>query len=161
MHDYAEAGGRVIATHYHYTWLKNSPFQDWQQIANWTPSGVGAGTYDVDTSFPAGLAFSEWLVNVNASATPGKVQLTDVSDSLSSVNPPAQSWIKKGDNAVRSFSFATPAAAECGRVAFTDLHVMGISAGGTAFPAGCPAPGGLDAQQKAFEFQLFELAACK
>ena len=28
MHDYANAGGRVIATHFHYTWLKSSPQQD-------------------------------------------------------------------------------------------------------------------------------------
>jgi len=163
MHDYADGGGRVIATHYHYTWLKNSPQSDFQEIANWgTAGGGGSGTYDVDTTFARGASFSDWLGNVNASTSPGQIQLSDVTDSLTSVNAPAQSWIKK-NNAVRYFSFATPisAPAQCGRVAFTDLHAMGISSGGSTFPNGCPAPGGLNAQQKALEFLLFDLAACE
>ena len=163
MHDYADAGGRVIATHYHYTWLKSSPQQDWQQIANWTPSGGTSALYDVDKGTPKGQAFADWLVTVGASTPPGgTIQLTDVTNSLSSVNPPAQASIKKGDNAVRYFSFPAPTAgAECGRVAFTDLHAMGISAGGSQFPNACPLPGGLSAQQKALEFLVFDLASCK
>ena len=163
MHDYAASGGRVIASHYHYTWLKNSPQTDWQQIANWTPSAGGAsGAFDVDTSFARGKAFSDWLVSVNASSTPGVITLQDVTNSMSSVNPPAQSWIKKGNDQVRYFSFATPiGGAECGRVAFTDLHTSGISSGGGVFPTGCPSAGGLTAQQKALEFLLFDLASCK
>jgi hypothetical protein len=162
MHDYAAAGGRIIATHYHYTWLKSSPQTDWQQLANWTPSTGVSGAYDVDTTFPRGQAFSDWLQNVNATSSPGSINLTDVTNSLSSVSAPAQSWIKKGDNQVRLFSFPAPVVgAECGRVAFTDLHAMGPSAGTVAFPAGCPLPGGLTAQQKALEFLVFDLAACK
>lgn len=163
MHDYANAGGRVIATHYHYTWFKGSPQADWQGLSSWIPSTGGtSGAYDVDTSFPRGKAFSDWLVAVNASTTPGQIQLTDVTNSLSSVNPPAQSWIKKTNDQVRYFSFEAPiGGAACGEVAFTDLHAMGISAGGAAFPSGCPAPGGLSAQQKALEFLVFDLASCK
>lgn len=164
MWDYANMGGRIFATHYHYTWFKNSPQGDWQQVANWTPSGGTSGVHDVDTSFPKGVAFSDWLVNVNASSTPGKIQLTDVTNSLSSVRAPAQSWIAKGENAVRYFSFNTPtdkpAEEQCGRAVYSDLHLMGITAGGNAFPEGCPAAGGLSAQQKALEFMFFDLAGC-
>ena len=164
MWDYANAGGKIFATHYHYTWFKNSPQQDWQQVANWNASGGGSGAYDVDQTFPKGASFADWLVNVNASSTKGTIQLTDVTNSLSSVNAPAQSWIKKGDNAVRYFSFNTPTAAapedQCGRAVYSDLHLMGISAGGASFPSGCPAPGGLSAQQKALEFMFFDLSGC-
>ena len=164
MWDYANAGGKIFATHYHYTWFKNSPQQDWQQVANWNASGGGSGAYDVDQTFPKGASFADWLVNVNASPTKGTIQLTDVTNSLSNINAPAQSWIKKGDNAVRYFSFNAPTAAapedQCGRAVYSDLHLMGISAGGASFPSGCPAPGGLSAQQKALEFMFFDLSGC-
>ena len=97
MWDYANAGGKIFATHYHYTWFKNSPQQDWQQVANWKAQGGGSGAYDVDQTFPKGASFADWLVNVNASSSKGTIQLTDVTDSLSNVNAPAQSWIAKGD----------------------------------------------------------------
>jgi hypothetical protein len=164
MWDYANLGGKIFATHYHYTWFKNSPQQDWKQVANWNASGGGSGAYDVDQTFPKGASFADWLVNVNASSTKGQIQLTDVTNSLSSVHAPAQSWIKKGDNAVRYFSFNAPTAEapenQCGRAVYSDLHLMGISAGGGSFPNGCPAPGGLSAQQKALEFMFFDLSGC-
>jgi len=164
MWDYANLGGRIFATHFHYTWFKNSPQQDWQQIANWSGASGGSGVHDIDTSFPKGQAFSDWLVSVNASTTPGKIQLTDVTNSLSNVNAPAQSWIMKTSAQVRYFSFNAPTAAapadQCGRAVYSDLHLMGISAGGQAFPDGCPAPGGLSAQQKALEFMFFDLSGC-
>lgn len=159
--DYANAGGRVIATHYHYTWFKNSPQNDWNQIAAWNASGGSSGLHDINTSFPAGTAFADWLVATNASTTPGKITLTDVTNSVTSVNAPAQSWITAG-SVPRFFTFPTPiAGTACGQVAFTDVHMMGISSGGQAFPNGCPSPGGLSAQQKALEFLLFEMSACK
>ena len=163
LHDYANAGGRVIASHYHYTWFKNSPQTDWQNIALWNQGNSPAtGTYDVDTSFPRGKAFSDWLVAVNAS--PGganTIPLTNVTASLSSINPPAQSWIRKAPSTVAYFSFPTPTVgAACGRVAFTDLHTSDISAGGSVFPAECKAPGVLSEQQKALEFLLFDASSC-
>lgn len=164
MWDYANLGGRIFATHFHYTWFKNSPQGDWQGVANWNATSESNKVYDVDQTFPKGTAFAEWLLNVNASSTLGKIQLTDVTNSLSSVRPPAQSWIKQGDDHVRYFSFNTPtdkaAEEQCGRAVYSDLHLMGISAGGQEFPEGCPASGGLSAQQKALEFMFFDLAGC-
>lgn len=164
MWDYANMGGKIFATHFHYTWFKNSPQQDFQKVANWGSSSSASGAHDVDTSFPKGASFADWLVNVNASTTPGKITLTDVTYSLTSVNPPAQSWIQKDKNAVRYFSFNAPTGApaedQCGRAVYSDLHLMGISAGGASFPNGCPSPGGLSAQQKALEFMFFDLSGC-
>lgn len=166
MWDYANMGGRIFATHYHYTWFKNSPQADWRQLANWGGGSMGGDdTYDVDQSFPKGQALAQWLLNVNASSSLGKIQLTDVTDSLSSVRAPAQSWIAHGSNTdTRYFSFNAPTDApeeqQCGRAVYSDLHLMGISAGGQSFPNGCPAPGGLSAQQKALEFMFFDLSSC-
>ncbi len=160
LYDYANAGGRIVATHYHYTWLKNSPQSDWRALANWSTGTAGAGSYDVDMSFPRGSDFASWLVANNATTTMGSIPLTDVTSSLSAVSPPAQSWIKK-PGAVTFFTVPTPTSGPtCGQVAFTDLHVMGISGGGQTFPNACPAAGGLNAQQKALEFQIFEMSAC-
>jgi hypothetical protein len=166
MWDYANMGGRIFATHFHYTWFKNSPQQDWKNLANWGGGSYGGDdTYDVDQTFPKGQALAQWLMNVNASSSMGKIQLTDVTDSLSSVKAPAQSWIAHGTNKdTRYFSFNAPTDApedqQCGRAVYSDLHLMGISAGGQTFPQGCPAPGGLSAQQKALEFMFFDLSSC-
>lgn len=166
MWEYANMGGRIFATHYHYTWFKNSPQKDWKQLANWNPpSYQDDATYDVDQSFPKGEALAKWLMNVSASRSLGKIDLTDVKGSLASVSPVAQSWIGHGHNKdTRYFSFNTPTDApedqQCGRAVFSDLHVMGVSAGGKTFPEGCPAPGGLSPQQKALEFMFFDLSSC-
>jgi hypothetical protein len=166
MWDYAQMGGRIFASHFHYTWFKNSPQGDFQHIANWgSGSGGGLdGMHTVVTSFPKGQALADWLVNVNASSTPGQIPLTEIRDSLSSVNAPAQAWIEKDPNNVRYFSFNTPVDApeenQCGRAVFSDLHVTGMSGGGQVFPSGCPAAGGLSAQQKALEFMFFDLSSC-
>lgn len=172
MWDYANMGGRIFATHFHYTWFKNSPQPDFQMIANWEPdpnSGFD-DTYDVVESttdgspFPKGSALADWLVGVKASKTRGQIVLEDVTSSLSSVNAPAQGWIRQGENNVKYFSFNTPTDApveeQCGRAVYSDLHLMGISAGGQEFPTGCPASGGLSAQQKALEFMFFDLSGC-
>lgn len=170
MWDYANMGGRIFATHFHYTWFKNSPQNDWRNLANWTPSGGTSGAYDVvqtladGSPFPKGEALADWLFNINASPSKGHIQLTDVTASLSSVKAPAQSWIQQGANTVKYFSFNAPIGEapenQCGRAVYSDLHLMGVTAGGQAFPAGCPSPGGLSAQQKALEFMFFDLSAC-
>src|SRR5262249_43491359 len=151
-------------------WFKNSIAPDWQALAKWGGGGSGSDTYDITQTltdgspFPKGVALAEWLMTVNASSTLGKIDLQDVTDALTSGNPPAQSWISQGPSAVRYFSFNAPTDAEpdmqCGRAVYSDLHLMGISAGGQQFPTGCPAPGGLSAQQKALEFMFFDLASC-
>jgi hypothetical protein len=81
---------------------------------------------------------------------------------VTSVKGASQSWIAKSSSAVRYFSFnaptTAPAADQCGRAVFSDLHVMG--SGAVDFPSTCPAAGGLSAQQKAVEFLFFDLSAC-
>ena len=166
MHGYANAGGHVFATHFQYTWLKNSPAAEFRDVATWDPAKDISQEYDVDTTFPKGQAFAEWLLATGASPAYGKLGLDNVTFSLGSLKqPPAQSWIRHhGTGAVRYFSFNTPIGAsreqQCGRTVFADLHAFGL--GGSDFPDGCMLtnPKSLSAQQLALEFLLFDLFAC-
>lgn len=170
LRDYVNLGGRVLATHYHYEWLKNGP-SDFQGVASWTTNGFGGSTtlYDVDTSFPKGKALGDWLVTVGASNTPGKVQLENVNADVGDVNPQMSlGWISAPPSSgtgrsVKYFSFNTPSAVppaqQCGRVVFSDIHVAsGDQAGGT-FPAECTTLS-MKPQELALEFMLFDLGSC-
>ena len=68
---YTNAGGRVFATHYSYSWLYRQPVFD--TTANWnnvdqTPRPGDPLTAVIDQTFPKGVAFAQWLVNVGAGA---------------------------------------------------------------------------------------------
>lgn len=163
MAAYAEAGGHVFATHLHASWLKSSPVGELRSIAEWNETNDVGDEYEVDTTFPKGRAFAEWLSATGASPVTGKIRLDNVTFSVGGVRrPPAQPWIQKGPSAVRYFSFNMPLGASredaCGRVVFGDLHAFGL--GGSDFPTGCPAAGELTPQQLALEFLLFDLFAC-
>ena len=97
LRDYLDVGGRVFATHYHYTWLKKGP-DDAKSVATWG-STAGAdnatNTYAIDTTFPKGMSFGKWLKNVNASADGANISLTDVAKSVSDTNPKSLNWISK------------------------------------------------------------------
>jgi hypothetical protein len=164
MRDYAMAGGHVFATHFHSTWLSGSPSDDFRAIATWPGTKDTSSDYTVDTSFPKGEVFADWLVTAGASTTRGTIHLDDVAYSLGVSNPPAQRWIASDSpGAVRYFSFNTPIGAappdQCGRFTFADLHAYGL--GGSDFPDGCPPlTQPLSPQQLALEFLLFDQFAC-
>jgi hypothetical protein len=175
LHDWLDEGGRVFASHFQYTWFKNGPI-DFQGVATWLggSTAAGQGTYNLDTTFPKGAAFQQWLVNVGA-ATGSTIALSAVASSVSTVNPPAARLIydAANGNAAKQLSFPTPiggipAAADaatngrnnCGKAAFSDLHASSslLSTVGS-IPAGCSAAA-LTPQQNALEFVLFDLTAC-
>ena len=165
MHGYANAGGHVFATHFQNTWLKSSPHADFRDVATWDFTKDSGDDYEIDTGFPKGQAFADWLTVSAASPTLGKIRLDNVTYSVGEVRqPPSQTWIRKGDTKrARFFSFNTPIGlareAQCGRVVFADLHAFGF--GGSDFPDGClTAPNALSPQQLALEFLLFDLFAC-
>jgi len=173
MHDWLGEGGKVFATHFHYTWF-TSGSKDFQSVATWLgPSlAVASGTYQLDTSFPKGQVFRDWLVGVGA-LSGGAIALSDVASSVSTVNAPTVRWIYDPTtypNDTKYLSFLTPvggiplaadSGAEppqyCGKAVFTDLHTSGQPSGDV--PAACTAAS-LTPQQKALEFLFFDLSAC-
>jgi hypothetical protein len=172
MADYLNLGGRMFATHYHYTWLKNGP-PEFSQLADWGTPATGSAQFLVDQQFPKGKALAEWLFNLGATPTKGTLAVTDilatVKNSVKSVRPGAQRWIyDQSNSSPKYFSFNTPVSAkpedQCGRGVFTDLH-LGLKSRTPLWKQTDPVPTvcnntPLSAQELALEFLLFDLSAC-
>jgi hypothetical protein len=169
---YADAGGRVFTTHYGFAWLYDAP-SSFSSAAQWAVdhqgnSVVKAGqTGFIDTGAQKGKDFSQWLTNVKATTTPGQIHVDYTVKDSKGVNAPTQQWLygtRNNENHPLEFSFDTPvgkpAAAQCGRVLFSDFHV---NTGGTAsgrFPGECGDPSAMTPQEKVLEFMLFDLSSC-
>jgi hypothetical protein len=185
LHDWLNEGGRVLGSHYHYTWFKNNPDPTWSATATWLGSSIaaGSGTYDVVTSFPKATTFGDWLANVGvltASGPPPTISLSSVATSVSTVNASTtQKWITDpaASNDAKYLSFGTPvgglgavgeagapdagvANRYCGKAAFTDMHSSSsLSASAQNVPTDC-ASASLTAQQKVLEYLFFDLTSC-
>jgi len=185
---YADLGGRIFGSHWHHRWINSddttpdNPYPpSGPPLATFARSAQGFGktpiTVAVDWTFPKGLAFRDWLLNVGASANPGELVLKEAEHSVDSVDSDiARRWIYGTDpegiadttrvpDMVQYFSFTTPVGApECGRMVFSDLHVSfgGGDDAATPFPDRCNASpdGELSPQEKALEFMIFDLSSC-
>jgi len=187
--EYAAAGGRVFAEHFHYTWLRDGePFAS-SNLAMWSERDAGDAYNDpingtlVTTlpngqPFPKGVAMKEWLTSVNG-LLGGKLAIAQARHNalVTGANTPSQSWIVADENAVPAstqyFSFDMPIDAGiddagllnvCGRVVFSDLHIGAgahdyESIAGATVPQGC-ANRDLSGTEKALEFMLFDLSSC-
>ncbi len=165
---YAGLGGRVFATHYSYSWIVGAG-GGFAATAKWSVGGLKliapALSAIVDTSFPKGAAFAQWLTAVGASTEPGRIIIENPRKDAEGVNAPAQRWIHSTEPvaSLQHYTFNTPTGAateaQCGRVVFSDFHVNSIGKDGKSFPLECDdLP--LTAQEKALEFMLFDLASC-
>ncbi len=167
--DYANAGGRIFATHFSYVWLFNdAPFDGtaaWQVEQHPSPANQ---TGYVDQTFPKGLLLAEWLQVVGASTTLGQIPLQVLRHDQNGPIAPSQSWMTIDDvnfpGANVHYTFNTPvgapAAQQCGRVLFDDFHVENVSdSKGMIFPTECAA-GPMTAQEKLLEFMIFDLSSC-
>ena len=163
---YANAGGRVYASHFSYVWMyQNPPFD---KVVNWhvnqavLPDGNGT----VNASFSGADTLSTWLQTVGASTTPGQILLTTNKHDLDGVVAPTQAWITLNDSAagnpVMQLTFNTPVGAtnQCGRVLFNEYHVetrpSNTTPSNKPFPTECTT-GPLTSQEKLLEYSLFDL----
>ncbi len=166
---YANAGGKVFTTHYGYVWLQSSTDPIWKGLTTWATltDSVASLPATIDESFPKGKAMAEWLQNVGATKTQGQLDIIDARlDITSPVKAPAQVWVKSTKpESTQHFTFNTPidkpVAEQCGRVIYSDFHVVGLDDFSTPyfFPNECT-PGPLSAQERVIEFMLFDLASC-
>ncbi len=182
LHDYASAGGRVFASHFHYAWFNTGPYGT-ESLATWTPGSGNMGNINANivtklpngAAFPKGQALLDWLGNVNALQN-GELPIAAARHNadVAGMNMVSQPWIVADQNArpagaTEYFSFNTPTDAKvgpdgvayCGRVVFSDLHVGAASGDVPAMPvpASC-ADADLSPQEKALEFMLFDLSSC-
>ncbi len=165
---YANAGGRVYASHFSYVWMyKNAPLDT---AVNWSPGQAFPpdGTASVNSAFYGASTLTTWLQTVGASTTPGQVSLNTLRHDLNGVNAPTQTWITLNDpadgNPVMQLTFNTPVGAtnQCGRILFNEYHIEGRQAGaiaptGKPFPTECSASAPFDGQEKLLEYSLFDL----
>ena len=167
---FANAGGRVYASHYSYTWMYNNP--PFNTVANWfgqSKAQLTSGTATVDTTFTEGQTLAQWLQIVNATTIKGQMALNVIRHDVAGVNKPTQSWLAlntplDGDaKPIMQFVFDTPvgnATNQCGRVLFNEYHVedgSNTNSASLTFPAECSISTGMTAQEKLLEFSLFEL----
>ena len=165
---YANAGGRVFASHWHNYWFEHGP-TPWPGIATFNhQADLNDITASIDTSFPKGVALAQWLLNVNASTTLGQLPLVGAQHTIDRVGS-GQRWIySTSPQSVQYLSANTPIGGQsCGRVVLSDIHVS-TGAGGDndddsdpskPFPTGCRTTE-LSPQEKTLEFMLFDLSAC-
>jgi hypothetical protein len=161
MHDWLVEGGKVLATHFEYTWFKNGP-ADFQNVATWlgASSGTGQGTFGINTTFPKGDDFYNGLADAG-SLSGGGIALNGVANSVSIADASASvnGWIYGSQRSdARYLTFTTPVGGACGKVAFTDVHYGGTPTG--SVPGTCPTSSLLSPVQKALELLFFDLSAC-
>ena len=199
MVQYVNNGGRTFAEHYHWGWLRSYPprkdstkypcvaggtanpcsiapdgHAPFGEVATWDTGGsssLGTNiTALVDTSFPKGQAFGQWLVSVGASTTQGSIVLgSDVKSTALATLAGSQQWIYQTtpSSYVHYFTFnapvGEPAAVQCGRFVFTGLHVSTAVVANPdpkdTFPSNCVTRD-LSAPEKALEFMMFDLTSC-
>ena len=172
LHDWLNEGGKVFATHFHYTWFQNGP-PDFQAVATWKGYSLGTGMCNncaIDQSFQGGKDFYSWLKTVGALSGTG-INLTGVADSVGTVTMgTTDRWIYDSSTTdTKYLSFNLPIggltvdAGEmvtkeyCGKAVFTDLHAGGAPSGD--LPGSCKTSD-LSAQEKALEYLFFDLSAC-
>jgi hypothetical protein len=136
MINFANAGGRVFATHFSYVWLTDSdgaastntgpkPFsQTATWLVNQSQSDTAIGVVDQSAqgdpeTQARRVAFASWLSLVGASTTAGQIPVDVVREDFTAVNPavgteastPAQQWLFTSDTHVPlQYSFDTPIA---------------------------------------------------
>lgn len=169
---YADEGGRLFGGHFHNGIIDNRELPDdypeFPAVIEFAdgrediePLSFAA---DVNVGFDKGRALADWLVNVGASTTHGRITISDSERTVTgTLDPTAVSWIGADTSDGRAalyYGFPTPVGGPaCGRMVFTDVHLAAGSgdSGKSVFPS-CSSE--LSPQQLALTFLIFDLASC-
>ncbi len=184
MYQYTTAGGRVFASHFHYTWADSGPLAstaDWQGDVSNPEDDKIEGPFRIDRSFAKGEALAQWLVTVEASTTLGEMPINEVRENVFAVSAPTQRWVYADPqepiagrpNRPESTKYLSanspvdkPVEEQCGKFVYADMHLYSADIqpnDGTAlpndqFPTSCPPD--LTPEEKAFAFLFFDLSSC-
>jgi len=182
MHDYADLGGRLFASHWQNIWVGgdytnlNHGMPDWEAVASFnfggnpSPDTLTATIDEVNN--PKGKSFATWMVNVGGSTMRDLLTVTQARTTCTSVdNTKAERWVyldpatSPNYSSAMNFQFTTPQNVDpmsrCGKVVFSDMHVSAdsTSSPATPYPNGCSTQP-LTAQEKALAFMFFDIASC-
>jgi hypothetical protein len=169
LQQYADAGGRVFASHWHNYWFEHGP-APWPTIANFHHQADLAipFTATIDTSFDRGMQMATWLMNVGGSTTFGQLVIRGAQHTIDTVGTGRQWIYSASPQSVQYLDATTPfQGAACGRVVLSDIHVSQGGSSSTeddsdpnlAYPDGCRTMD-LSPQEKALEFMIFDLSSC-
>jgi hypothetical protein len=186
VREFVNRGGRMFASHWSYSWLADNgtdPYDPMNEVATglgpaatWTSGGMSSnmGTGAISVGRPAASPriqnFADWMVNEGVTMAPNYTfSVIDPRNQNTGIGMSSEEFVYRQDGnnmSVQQFSFNTPygapAAAACGRVAYSAFHVS-ASSGGTdftdaIFPMHCT--GDLSDQEKVLLYMLFDLGAC-
>ena len=89
LHDWLDEGGKVFATHFHYTWFKNGP-TDFQGVATWLGNSGGQGQRALRHrhDLPQRHGVQPVARDRGRPLTGSQISLTSVAESVSTVNAP-------------------------------------------------------------------------
>jgi hypothetical protein len=171
LFDYSNLGGRVFASHWHNYWIQEGP-APWSDTTSFDfQEDLNDIEAEIDTSDQRGADMAQWLLNVMASTTLGKIDITAAQHTVTGVDEELadrmiyQDDTENGTPSVQYLTFTTPLAEaeelRCGRVVFSDIHVSSgdRSNEDTRFPDGCRSDG-LSPQEKVLAFMIFDIASC-
>jgi hypothetical protein len=153
MKAYADAGGKIFASHWHHSWLEygaapwgttGTPLATFPSSPGHLPDLVDPLTATINTGFAKGSALADWLVHANTLASTtgsprGQISIIDAQHTVSAVDTTrVTNWIsvaapitEEGGGSttnvpsIQHFDFNTPVgqATQCGRFVISDLHV--------------------------------------
>jgi hypothetical protein len=123
------------------------------------------------------MSFAQWLKNADPTSTLGQLSIIQARWDVDYSNPPialSQQWITAtvsggtSTNSIQHLTFNTPVNAAkndmgqpnyCGRVVFSDFHVITSDSLSNTFPTSCMS-GPMTDQEMALAFMLFDLSSC-
>jgi hypothetical protein len=174
LKEFTDMGGRVFASHWHNIWIDSGPTPWPSTMTRVNLNDLNSITADIDQTTSKGQDLAQWLLNVGASTTLGKIAITAAQHTIRAVNATmADRWIyldttANGQPSVQYLSFTTPVEVvpeqRCGRVVFSDIHVASGDRSTTslAFPSGgCTSNiANMTPQEKVLAFMIFDIGSC-